>query len=586
MIADRSASFGARIRQIPDSVLVGTAGASLIAVIGLILARQPLYLVVALAALPWIPLLLVKSLQKVRRYGWLAIFGVLLLIVSVRAGEHIAQFSAARALDGIITCPPPVDSEENAARAIAAGLRDPSSAATGLTASLVVAPDANGSPYIAANGSQVSGAPPCGVFGQLSMEVVSFLFILFCWLCTGILLARFPRSLVLWIAFAVLALQTLETFYISYTYLFDRDAVFAGTQQLWATIIDGQRVTAIPVGLEPVLARFYDVAGKYGLLAQNGMLAAYAPSLNPMLPTRPILSFLYSIVTFTALGIAFLLALREGYDKYLELALPGLRGRDLMRVSRKLDVERYRAGTIIVKQGGEADGFYVISKGIVEVYKEDEKGEISDLLANLRAGQYFGEVGLRKGMKRMASVRAVTDVELLKLDAHEFGDLVQDSGLSREQIDAEISRRLTMTYERYIAQALPTLSPEELHRVVDQVESEVFDAGDTIVKQGDDADMFYIIAQGEVDVIDENNGGKVIDHLRAGQYFGEIGLRRGGKRTATVRASTAVEVLKLDQCEFDDLVSQSSLSRDEIDRRIQQRVEQLVSAADKGTSSA
>lgn len=570
-----------RFRRIPDSVLVGTAGASLIAVIGLILTRQPIYLVILFAVLPWIPPLFVESLQKVRHYGWLAIFGVLLLIVSVRVGEHIAQFTAARVLDGIITCPPPVDTEENAARAIEAGMRDPNSAATGLSASIIVAPSANGSPYLAADGSQVSGAPACGVFGQLNMEVVSFVFILFCWISTGILLARFPRSAALWIAFAVLAVQTLDTFYVSYTFLFDREVVFSGTRQLWATIADGQQVAAVPVGLETTLVRFYDVAGKYGLFSQNGMLGAYVPGLNPMLPTRPVLSFIYSLVTFTALGIGFLLALREGYDKYLELALPGLRGRELMTVSRKLDVERYRAGTIILKQGGEADGFYVISKGIVEVYKENEKGEMSDLLANLRAGQYFGEVGLRKGMKRTASVRAVTDVELLKLDGQEFADLVQDSGLSREQIDAEISRRLTNLYERYIAQALPTLSPEELHRVINQVESEIFDEGETIVKQGDAADTFYIISQGEVDIIDENAAGKVVAHLRAGQYFGEIGLRRGGKRTATVRATTAVEVLKLDQCEFDDLVSQSSLNRDEIDRRIQQRVEQLVSAADK-----
>jgi CRP-like cAMP-binding protein len=61
--------------------------------------------------------------------------------------------------------------------------------------------------------------------------------------------------------------------------------------------------------------------------------------------------------------------------------------------------------------------------------------------------------------------------------------------------------------------------------------------------------------------------------MSPGQYFGEIGLLRGGARTATVRAAgeANVEVVALDHDEFNSLIADSETTKLAIDRVANQR---------------
>lgn len=82
-------------------------------------------------------------------------------------------------------------------------------------------------------------------------------------------------------------------------------------------------------------------------------------------------------------------------------------------------------------------------------------------------------------------------------------------------------------------------------------------AGDVIVRQGDPADRFYVVADGTAGVTQTPDGGGAEAHLRdlaAGDVFGEIGLLRRSPRTATVTATTPGMLLGLDADAFHDLV--------------------------------
>ena len=58
------------------------------------------------------------------------------------------------------------------------------------------------------------------------------------------------------------------------------------------------------------------------------------------------------------------------------------------------------------------------------------EGEIA--LATLGPGQFFGEVGTLAETRRMATVRAVGEVELLALSWQEFQEAVEDSRAQRD----------------------------------------------------------------------------------------------------------------------------------------------------------
>ena len=72
-------------------------------------------------------------------------------------------------------------------------------------------------------------------------------------------------------------------------------------------------------------------------------------------------------------------------------------------------------------------------------------------------------------------------------------------------------------------------------------------AGETLFRQGDHGDRFYIIESGEVEIeID----GRVVNVLGPGDHFGEIALLRNIPRTATARARKATQLFALNRDAF------------------------------------
>src|SRR2546423_4409722 len=97
------------------------------------------------------------------------------------------------------------------------------------------------------------------------------------------------------------------------------------------------------------------------------------------------------------------------------------------------------------------------------------------------------------------------------------------------------------------------LPDEHFEKIRTLLQEERHDFGDLIVKQGEPASAFYILISGRARVVKSgaNNGEEIVlATLRPGDSFGEAALSEGGTRSATVRCSTSVEVLRLDRAEF------------------------------------
>jgi len=97
------------------------------------------------------------------------------------------------------------------------------------------------------------------------------------------------------------------------------------------------------------------------------------------------------------------------------------------------------------------------------------------------------------------------------------------------------------------------LPDEHFEKIRSLLQEERHDFGDLIVKQGEPASAFYILISGRARVVKSgaSNGEEIVlATLRPGDSFGEAALTEGGTRTATVRCSTSVEVLRLDRAEF------------------------------------
>jgi HlyB family type I secretion system ABC transporter len=103
------------------------------------------------------------------------------------------------------------------------------------------------------------------------------------------------------------------------------------------------------------------------------------------------------------------------------------------------------------------------------------------------------------------------------------------------------------------------LSDEHFAALEPLLQEEHYDFGDTIVKQGDPAQAFYILTHGRARAIKIKTDGEEIPLgiLKPGDSFGEAALAEGGRRMATVRCSTAVDILRIDRNDFLALVAQA-----------------------------
>lgn len=96
--------------------------------------------------------------------------------------------------------------------------------------------------------------------------------------------------------------------------------------------------------------------------------------------------------------------------------------------------------------------------------------------------------------------------------------------------------------------------------------------GQVIIRQGDPADRFYVIGDGEVEVTQTVEGGApaVLRRMAAGEGFGEIGLLAASPRTATVTAISRGTLVALDGPDFLDLVNGLGVTSPFVDLQFRQ----------------
>jgi HlyB family type I secretion system ABC transporter len=103
------------------------------------------------------------------------------------------------------------------------------------------------------------------------------------------------------------------------------------------------------------------------------------------------------------------------------------------------------------------------------------------------------------------------------------------------------------------------LSDEHFAAIEPLLQEEHYDFGDVIVRQDDPADSFYVLTRGRARALKIKPDGEEIPlgALKPGDSFGEAALSAGGLRSATVRCSTAVDVLRIDRNDFLELAKQA-----------------------------
>jgi len=97
-----------------------------------------------------------------------------------------------------------------------------------------------------------------------------------------------------------------------------------------------------------------------------------------------------------------------------------------------------------------------------------------------------------------------------------------------------------------------SLDPENTRRLAEDARAELFAAGETVIRRGEQGDSMFVVKSGEVAVrVDNGAGGeKEAARLSTGAFFGEMSLLTGDPRQATVVAVSSCELLVIDHAAF------------------------------------
>jgi CRP-like cAMP-binding protein len=101
---------------------------------------------------------------------------------------------------------------------------------------------------------------------------------------------------------------------------------------------------------------------------------------------------------------------------------------------------RSPAGLVIIEEGAEEDAVYFIKDGEVEVLRHSPQGPV--VVGRLAAGAFFGEIAAIRRMRRTASVRALTDVDLLVIPRADLEAVLALRPEVRGALERAIDRRL------------------------------------------------------------------------------------------------------------------------------------------------
>jgi CRP-like cAMP-binding protein len=100
----------------------------------------------------------------------------------------------------------------------------------------------------------------------------------------------------------------------------------------------------------------------------------------------------------------------------------------------------YRDGEDIITQGEAGNSMYVIQSGRVEVVQLADQGE--QHLAYLEAGDFFGEMSLFEKEVRSATVRAVGEARILKIDKRTLLRRIKEDPLLAVNLLKTMSQRV------------------------------------------------------------------------------------------------------------------------------------------------
>jgi CRP-like cAMP-binding protein/thioredoxin reductase/Fe-S-cluster-containing hydrogenase component 2 len=244
-------------------------------------------------------------------------------------------------------------------------------------------------------------------------------------------------------------------------------------------------------------------------------------------------------------------------------------------------VREYADGQEIIRQNDYTNDFLIIATGRVALSRRPE-GELQEVkIAELTAGNFFGEMSLISGRRRTATARAIGPTRMLEIPRKAILKLLATAPRAKALVDQAF---LLRAFGGYL---FPGINEALLGELVDRAEVETYGKDAVVFREDDPADTFYLIRNGMVKIAKQSGEKEVVlSYLVAGNFFGEAALFSDRERTATVTTIFPSDLIKLSKRDFANFLTAHPELREAPLRKLEERrIAGLIAEATPGSGN-
>lgn len=226
--------------------------------------------------------------------------------------------------------------------------------------------------------------------------------------------------------------------------------------------------------------------------------------------------------------------------------------------------EEVSAGTVLIQQGSlHSDYLYIVQEGSFDIKVADDlKNSAEYVIQNAASaegssvgrvtkGGCFGELGLLYFAPRAATVIAKENSVVWIIARIHF-----------KQVLNEYFDQVIKTYSEYLdgVKILGDISAQERRKCATGLVEMTFKQNEVLFEQGEDGSSFYILIEGEVEIIKDGQKEAALSATTTKVcYFGETALIKEEPRTASVVVSSeTARTLVLDRMSFQMLLGKGA----------------------------
>ena len=230
-------------------------------------------------------------------------------------------------------------------------------------------------------------------------------------------------------------------------------------------------------------------------------------------------------------------------------------------------INRYKKKDFVFKEGDRDDFSFYLLEGQIELIADKQVKSV------ISSGTDSACYALARLQPRQFSAKAKTDITVLQLNRSALDRLMvleqeDKSGETPDSESVDVSGIgeeesgdwMTKMLQSELYSRLPTANIHKLFALLEPVE---FKAGDTVIRQGEAGEHYYIIQEGRCVVSrTPTPGAKPVKLavLRAGDCVGEEALLTNAKRNATVAMLTDGVLMQLSKEDFINLIKKPALN--------------------------